>query len=802
LIAALVLLVLPVLVYHGVALGRAVFAGYDHTGINQPLKMAAFDTMRKGDLPLWESRLDRGMPLLAEGEAGIFYPLNVLFFLPGDFLTMYNWVLLLVLGAAGILFYLWVRKLGAGPVASLLGAISWQWGSAVNFNKANLNILESLILAPLLLMLIEPSRDPETSVSTLKGWWMRAAGIACVVASMYFAGQAQYVVYTGLFACTYVVLRILFSRTGTRLRELAAIGFPFVAGSILGFGLTAAILLPQIELIGLSERGTSSLDPMFATTGLWLTPSRLFAAYIFPVYHVSVNQFLPYLSTAVWVGPVAILLAGHALRSKNRTAFPGLIPLLVAGLIFLYLAMGSNAPLAGKITSWGLLGHFRGHGRFAGYFGLAILTAMALGLDSLLRRAPIRRLWFNLPPFVIELGLMLVLLIPFIVGYREYLETKMALGIFLAFLILFFAGLILNKLMKSGVPIIVAISLCLIVQVFGFYATSSETILDRASWDRDRSDLLYIKDKSGTDESTFLAVRTRASIRLHENFVRHGFSQLSPGPHEHIDYLGSANAGLMDNLSVLNADLPLELSRWEWLVHQGLWSRIDSTKGELSRPDQKLLWILGVNWIVTENGDVEIPGYEKLSDPAWENQGTPYYIYKREWAIRPYMTFWNWVPAGSTDEEAVRNSFEEWVDGSPVDTTAFVEGGEGSPVAPEGTFEDHRSTVVFEKSADPTEFSAIVNVGADALFVLRDAWYPGWKVWVNDRPAELLRADLVFKAVKVPAGNNRVRFEYVPTQLKSGWTISGISAGLVLLILLIGMISRTRSRVKESTVEG
>jgi hypothetical protein len=42
----------------------------------------------------------------------------------------------------------------------------------------------------------------------------------------------------------------------------------------------------------------------------------------------------------------------------------------------------------------------------------------------------------------------------------------------------------------------------------------------------------------------------------------------------------------MEELSVLNADVPLELSRWEWLVHQGLWSRIDSTRGELGGSDQ------------------------------------------------------------------------------------------------------------------------------------------------------------------------------------------------------------------------
>jgi hypothetical protein len=211
-----------------------------------------------------------------------------------------------------------------------------------------------------------------------------------------------------------------------------------------------------------------------------------------------------------------------------------------------------------------------------------------------------------------------------------------------------------------------------------------------------------------------------------------------------------------------------------------------------------------VNWVVTENGDVEIPGYEKLSDRGWENQGTPYYIYKREWAIRPYMTFWHWVSAEGTDDEGVRKSFVEWLDANPVDTTAFIEGGDESQPEMQSSasaLESHRSTVVFEKPETPSEFTAIVNIGADALFVVRDAWYPGWKVWVNGRPAELLRADLVFKAVRVPAGNNKVEFKYFPTQLKTGWTVTGISAAVLALILLIGLVRGARSRVRGSTGE-
>ncbi|HDS30179.1 MAG TPA: hypothetical protein ENN67_03960, partial [Firmicutes bacterium] len=454
--AILILLALPFIAYFPITTGNATFAGYDHTGINQPLKLVAFESLRLGNLPLWESRLDRGLPLFAEGEAGIFYPLNLLYLIPGDFLTIYNIVLLLLISASGLLFYWWVRKLGAGVTASLAGGLAHQWGATVNFNKANMNIMEGYILAPLLMLLLEPSGD-KTDKPLL-----RAAGIGLVFASMLFAGQAQYVAYTGLFALVYILLRTLFESKEKRSGIFKLMIPPFIIGVILGLGLAAVQLLPTFELIPLSERGKDSLDPVFATHGLWLNPSRLFATFIFPAYHYSLNHFLPYLSTTCYVGPVAIILAGYAVRMRKKLNEPVVLSLLVAGLIFLWLGMGANAPFAGYITSWGPLGQFRGHGRFSGYFALSILALMSLGLDVFLRsKHPSRTQWIRsaktLPLFSIEIVLMALLTIPFIFQRSDYLETRFSLGLMLAFIAVFLIGNFIGYLFKSRIPAVISV---------------------------------------------------------------------------------------------------------------------------------------------------------------------------------------------------------------------------------------------------------------------------------------------------------------------------------------------------------
>jgi len=70
-----------------------------------------------------------------------------------------------------------------------------------------------------------------------------------------------------------------------------------------------------------------------------------------------------------------------------------------------------------------------------------------------------------------------------------------------------------------------------------------------------------------------------------------------------------------------------------------------------------------------------------------------------------------------------------------------------------------------------------------AFLYVSDVYYPGWRAYVDGRRTEILRADLAFRAVKVPPGEHTVLFHYVPTSFYAGLVLTAI--GLILSCLLI-----------------
>lgn len=70
-----------------------------------------------------------------------------------------------------------------------------------------------------------------------------------------------------------------------------------------------------------------------------------------------------------------------------------------------------------------------------------------------------------------------------------------------------------------------------------------------------------------------------------------------------------------------------------------------------------------------------------------------------------------------------------------------------------------------------------VDAPVEGAVVLNDLYYPGWVAEVDGKPVQILRADVLFRAVQVPRGASFVEFRYEPLSTANLWAAARQVAG-------------------------
>jgi hypothetical protein len=86
---------------------------------------------------------------------------------------------------------------------------------------------------------------------------------------------------------------------------------------------------------------------------------------------------------------------------------------------------------------------------------------------------------------------------------------------------------------------------------------------------------------------------------------------------------------------------------------------------------------------------------------------------------------------------------------------------EGGEMVPAASFTESPGRAILQVDAPSAGF-AVVSVSS----------YPGWRAWVDDRPASLVRADYAFQGVPVGRGRHRVVLRYQPPVFRASFLIS------------------------------
>jgi uncharacterized membrane protein YfhO len=87
-----------------------------------------------------------------------------------------------------------------------------------------------------------------------------------------------------------------------------------------------------------------------------------------------------------------------------------------------------------------------------------------------------------------------------------------------------------------------------------------------------------------------------------------------------------------------------------------------------------------------------------------------------------------------------------------------------------------------------------VQAGRAGYVVLADAFDPGWRATVDGEPAPLLRANVAFRAVAVPAGRHVVEMVYRPRAVILGLALTLLTLALVAVATATRALPSRRGR--------
>jgi uncharacterized membrane protein YfhO len=101
--------------------------------------------------------------------------------------------------------------------------------------------------------------------------------------------------------------------------------------------------------------------------------------------------------------------------------------------------------------------------------------------------------------------------------------------------------------------------------------------------------------------------------------------------------------------------------------------------------------------------------------------------------------------------------------------------------------------VAITDETDPDRLLLTATLASPGMVVVADTYDPDWRAWVDGEPAAVHPANLMFRAVQVPAGTHRVELRYVPRGFRIG-AVLFLAAVVICGLLFVRSPRRFHSR--------
>ena len=367
------LAVLLALFYWPAVLLRGYFYVGDVFSLNYPARVLYAAGLRSGHVPLWTPGALAGYPILADGQTGAYYPLNLLLYrwLPVPAALNYSILLSFWLAGAGLFLYLRALGLRRGP--AFVAACILMLGGFLPAHLNHVNMLAAAAWLPALLWAIE-----RATTSAQRSAWLP---VAIIFGLQALAGHPQVLLLAALLAGGQALVGPLAAPGARPTLRRQASQLAWCAAALAAGGLLASVqLAPTCELMRLSQRDQGLTYAFFTTFSL---PPAELVTLLSPFVHGSPY---PQFSTEFvgYVGILPLVLAALAPWRRRNRAVTFWLAVAALGLV---LALGGFDPAYRLLWHVPLLNRFRAPARYLLWFDLAIAILAGTAIDALLASA-------------------------------------------------------------------------------------------------------------------------------------------------------------------------------------------------------------------------------------------------------------------------------------------------------------------------------------------------------------------------------------------------------------------------------
>jgi len=710
--------------------------------------------IHEGATPFWNPYHYAGHPSIADPQSLIFSPLFVLWAIvdPAPSLAAFDLLVFVHLLIGGLAFVGYGHRHGWPAAATVLAASVFMLGGVVSGRLNHVGIITSIGLFPLALLMMEIAFDRRS--------WLAAMGFAAS-AALVVLGRTQTPLLLSVVLAALALRHIVVQPAP--LRYLASRVPVLLVMALTGAALIAVPMLLTLQFAGFSNRPHISLDLALLSS---LYPVN-FANFLVPnifgsLEPSSLGDWGPSHGTRpgldatdrsfnyLFAGSLtALLVIWHGIAG-GRLIVPGRRLFAAITALSVLYAIGRYSPFFPMMFEY-----FPGIALFRRPVGGAFILVLALAYLSGHLLSDYVRKGLPAPPawLLFAVAGLVVVLLGWAIVFSMQSSKGLAAGFEIAKTLPVYGGLVaLLMLARSARARLVAASVAVAF-------TSGELVLRNAASSLNAEPKAYY---------AFLEQPTGETARIISTIQREIASRSTGAARPRVEIVGLGgpwqNAAMVFGFEATNGYNPLRIGPYDRLVSPG-----ESPYTALHRRfptsfpgyDCALGKLLGLEYVVLDRPINEMPHLSGRTVAEVIMAGPSAWIYRLP-DVAPRVELANVVRVASADEFIDAGRFPTIVTPSEV----LVDDNDDLSQ----TYAQARNQIPGKAeivASAPDRVEIAVETRATAILTLHAPWYPGWQVEVDGQRRPLLRTDVLFRGVEVPAGARKVVFTYRPLSLEN-----------------------------------